>query len=232
MAREQLIVRNKQLQTAVSGLAASTVTRALPDLEGLSQLEAGGAVRRIANGAIARFGDVATTTAVQSYQALRGEVPTALAGSFTPETLRIDPVSRSEGLIGASMTKYAQGAFVEAQALLAVTVSREVANIYRETMVRNSEIDRVAVGYQRVASANACAFCLTVALNQYTSFPDSGGYHNDCNCDAVPIFKEQSAYRPDYYDDFQSIYEQGRADSGSSDAEEIFAAIRQATGRN
>lgn len=73
------------------------------------------------------------------------------------------------------------------------------------------------VGYQRIARPNACAFCRVVALNQYTSFGDEGGYHKNCYCYAVPIFRGQGPYRPDYYDEFERQYFQYRDQAPGED---------------
>lgn len=107
-----------------------------------------------------------------------------------------------------------------------------MTNIFRETMANAMSNDSAVVGYQRVASSSACAFCATVALNQYTSFEDDDGYHDHCGCTTVPIFKGLSAYRPDYYDTFQTEYETAFSSVNSSKAEDILSAMRLQSGRS
>lgn len=245
--------------TQVSNLAGDAVTRLLPDLSALSAPEAGGAVRKVADTVLTSFGAVATTTAVQSYETMssaaleeliqasiaageRGSARVGLAVAlndalrreFVAKPVRVaKKVAESlEPVVGQTMTKYSQGAFVEAATQLADSVMREMSNIYRDTIKANSLEDPRVSGYQRVASASACAFCLVVCLNEYTSFDADGGYHDHCSCTTVPIFTGMSAVRPDYYDEFQQIYVQGGIDAQSPVAEDIFSAIRSATGRS
>jgi hypothetical protein len=235
--REDLILRDKSLMTRSMVLAEDAVSSIVPDLSELSSQEAGGAVRTIATGTVQQFGQVATVTATSSYQALRDIgmndalanliASTGRADAYLAQPIPVAAANRVDSVVGQTMKKYSQGQFVAAQSFLGQAVARVVGNIYRETQVTNSERDPRAVGYQRVASAGACSFCLTVALNQYTTFEQSGGYHTHCSCSSVPIFKGQQPYRPDYYDDFEKLYNQGRVDANSSKAGDIFRAIRR-----
>lgn len=241
-SRASLIERDKQLMNRAMVFAEDAVSAVVPDLSSLSSQEAGGAVRTIATGTVNQFGSVATVTATESYKALREAgvtdamanllISRGTADAFLARPIPVNPTPLVEPLIGETMKRFSQGKFVEAQSFLGQAIARVVGNVYRETQVRNSERDPRATGYQRVASANACSFCLVVSLNQYTTFEESGGYHDHCSCSAVPVFKGQESYRPDYYNEFEAIYRQGRADSASDSANDIFAAIRLATGRN
>lgn len=247
--RAELIAQDRELLHSSMALAGSATERLIPDLSRLGQQEAGGVVRTVATGVVDQFGNVAAQTAAVSYAKLRElGVSDFLANDMirrgTAERLlkqvsdfAVKPVSFTSAelvapVVGQTMKKFSQGQFLEAQSFLAESIARVVGNVYRDTQATNSERDPASTSYQRVASATACAFCLVVSLNEYTSFDESGGYHDNCGCSTVPIFRGQSAYRPDYYDEFQTIYEQGRADAGSDKAEDIFSAIRTATGRN
>jgi hypothetical protein len=136
-----------------------------------------------------------------------------------------------ESVVGYSMSKYVNGNFANANEALSSGVSRMVENIYRDTIATNSEFDNFAQGYQRIASPLACAFCMTVALNEYTTFEESGGYHDHCSCSVTPIYGGMKPYRPDYYEGFEEDYRAGNIASQSSDAKEILASIREITGR-
>lgn len=235
--REDLILRDKRLMTRSMIFAEESVSSVVPDLSELSSSEAGGAVRTIATGTVEQFGQLATVTAADSYQALRDVgMNDALANliasrgradAYLVEPIAVAATTRVDSVVGQTMKKFSQGRFVEAQSFLGQAIARVVGNIYRETQVTNSERDPMATGYQRVASAGACSFCLTVALNTYTTFEQSGGYHTHCSCSSVPIFKGQQAFRPDYYDDFEKLYKQGRIDANSDKAGDIFRAIRR-----
>lgn len=234
--RAELVTRNKKILSSLNDKTSAAVAKALPDLRSLSQNEAGSVVRYIATGTIESYGNVATFASAAAYDDFRSIAK--VAGKYAGSPMVFNARTRAEPIIGAAMSRIVKDEYDSATAILEQGLSRDVSDIYRETMVLNSERDLAATGYQRVASANACAFCLTVALNEYTTFPESGGYHNDCKCDTVPIYKGQSAYRPDYYDTFQQDYEEGRAlaientSISTVQSSDIFSAIRENTGRN
>lgn len=240
--RQQLIEQDKQAMTRMMIYAEDSVSQLVPDLSTLSQQGAGSAVRTIATGTLDQFSNLATSAAVQSYNELRSiGVPEAMANlmvsrgtaeAFIAQPVAVDVATTVEPIIGGTMKKFSQGSFVEAQSFLGVAVARAIGNVYRETQAKNAERDPRAVGYQRVASAGACSFCLVVALNQYTSYGEDGGYHTHCSCSSVPIFKGQEPFRADYFDDFERMYRQGRVDANSDKAGDIFKAIRQNMNRS
>ncbi len=251
------VERDKRVLNSVSSLAGVAVKRALPDLSTLSQQDAGGVIRTVATGVISQFGEAATEAARLSYDNMtaaaidalivensrRGiragaQILTARANAMRREAFMAKPVKVAkriagevDPLVGQSMKQFSQGLYVESASALSVGVQRAVANIYRDTMISNSQADPRVSGFQRVASATACAFCMVVTLNQYTSFEESGGYHDHCSCSTVPIFKGSSPVRPEYYGAFEQEYRQGTVDAQSSKAEDILAAIRVSTGR-
>lgn len=235
--RQQLIEQDKQVMTRMMIFAEDSVSQVVPDLSTLSRQGAGSAVRTIATGTFDQFSNLATNTAVESYQKLRElgvsdamanlMVSKGTAQAFIAQPIATDVVAAVEPIIGGTMKQFSQGSFVEAQTFLGQAIARAVGNVYRKTQAINSERDPNAVGYQRVASANACSFCLVLSLNQYTSFEEGGGYHTHCSCSSVPIFKGQASFRPAYYDEFEKQYQQGRIDANSDKAGDIFAAIRR-----
>lgn len=278
----ELIARDKKAQTSVARVAEGTALALLPDLSTLSQGEAGGVVRKVAESVTTQVGKAASVAAVTSYadmaeagreviaskfaddvsrnvaeahkydgrtlaeldallkmdprnSALRTARGWAAYGAkqFTPTTIDVMKVvtENIDGIVGHSMARYMTGVYADAEVALSSGVARMVENIYRDTIVTNSQRDTFAQGYQRVASPTACSFCLMVALNQYTTFEQSGGYHDHCSCTAVPVFNGMGAYSPDYYDGFRSDYDKAFASVNSSKAEDIIASIRLITGR-
>ena len=237
------VERDKRVLNSVSSLAGVAVKRALPDLSTLSQQDAGGVIRTVATGVISQFGEAATEAARLSYDNMTAAAIDALivensrrgirAGAqiLTARANAMRIAGEVDPLVGQSMKQFSQGLYVESASALSVGVQRAVANIYRDTMISNSQADPRVSGFQRVASATACAFCMVVTLNQYTSFEESGGYHDHCSCSTVPIFKGSSPVRPEYYGAFEQEYRQGTVDAQSSKAEDILAAIRVSTGR-
>lgn len=153
--------------------------------------------------------------------------------SFKPTTVDVKKVvdANLEGIVGHSMKRYTEGAFEDATTALKIGVRRMVENTYRDTIATNSERDGFATGYQRVASPKACAFCLVVALNEYTSFEQSGGYHDHCSCSTIPVYRGVKFYEPDYYAGFRSDYEAGFAAASGVTSEDVLASIRALTGR-
>jgi hypothetical protein len=253
-----LVALDKQLLDGVANLAADTVTRVLPDLSTVGQQEAGAVMRQVAGSTMLSFGNLATQTAVKSYDSMtlaaidealaildpkspEGQVARIARGlkwaeenAYKATTLKAAPVvsKQIDSVVGNAMSKLMQLRFADAETALSEGVSRMVANFYRDTMATNSYKDKNATGYQRVASPNACAFCLVVALNKYTTFEQSGGYHDSCRCTTIPIYRNLGSFQPDYYEQFQQEYVRGGIDAQSSKTTDILAAIRLATGRN
>lgn len=240
MLNENLVRRNKQLMDSVASQAGKATLRLVPDLSKLGQQEAGAVIRTVATGTVDQFGNVATLTAAQSYDAMRASrvtatsIATSASKAFKASPVALAVPSRVEPVVGASMALVTQDRWDEAVTLLASGVDRAVANLFRETIAGAVTSDGFAKGFQRVASPTACAFCLMVCLNEYTSFDASGGYHNDCRCDTVPIFRGDSAYHPDYYDTFKQVYDENVTSapgSTATSAQATLSAIRQSTGR-
>jgi len=249
------IARDKTLLRNIETITGQTVRRLMPDLRTLEQYDAGGVIRQVANTVSLSMGNVATTAAVESYSSMsvaaldellkdaaslpdKGEVirlarGLAWAREHQAKTIAVAPVIRKnvDSVIGLSMKNFMDGRFPDAEMALEKGVARLVANIYRDTMATNSYNDQNATGYQRVASPTACSFCMVVALNEYTTFDQSGGYHDSCGCTAVPIFRGVGSFRPDYYDQFEADYFAGRAEADSSSTTQILSEIRASTGR-
>lgn len=203
-----LIAKNRLAQNALSGLAGRTVAQAIPDLSKLSQQEAGGVLRTVANGTLGTFGQAATVAGAESYDAYSAWAisekvakdsykPTILTGLSSIVAQSADP------LIGHSMVKFQQGMFEDAATALTAGVMREVTNLFRQTVAENANRDSRVKYYQRVASPTSCAFCLYVATQAAnSSWANDDGYHDHCGCSTVPVFSAADEYRPAYYEDF------------------------------
>jgi hypothetical protein len=223
-----LVQRIRTAQARLETTVITTANRLTPNLALLSQAGAGGVIRTIANSTLATFGPIAVQAGQDSYSELRAF---AFDEPFRFQALTLDIEELAAPVISGAMRLQLEGNFAAARTAIGVSLGRSVINAYREQMVSNSLNDRQATGYQRVASPNACAFCLVVALNEYTSFAASGGYHKNCSCTTIPIFRSLGAFRPSYYDQFDSDYSNARADASSNDAQSIFAQMRVNTGR-
>ena len=105
---------------------------------------------------------------------------------------------------------------------MAGSVSRLVLEFDKATIDFNIVTDPDGTTYQRVASPNACGFCLTmaaVAEVQRDSYFD--GYHNFCGCVLSPVFQGQEKVRLPYYDKVEKDY---------FEADRILEAQRQEVG--
>lgn len=229
MLPSRLVFRTKSAQIKVAETAVNSARRLLPDLSTLSQQGAGGVIRKVSVASVDVFGKVAVQAAQQSYVDLRSSV---VAGSFASAQIKFDAEQVAEPLIGTAMQKYQLGNFAEAESVLLGGLDKAVADVFREQMVRNSYDDSQATGYQRVPSPDCCAFCAVVALNEYTSFEESGGYHNNCGCTTIPIFRTLGSFRPSYYDSLEADYTNATSAIDSPKAKDIFAEMRRQSGRS
>jgi hypothetical protein len=68
--------------------------------------------------------------------------------------------------------------------------SRLVLNASRETVQASIKVDRRAVGWQRVASPNACEFCVSIVDEGMIGKEDSLAFeaHDHCGCTSEPAF--------------------------------------------
>jgi hypothetical protein len=68
---------------------------------------------------------------------------------------------------------------------------RHVLNGGRETITATIQADRRAVGYERVTSGNACAFCSMLEGRGAVYSEESAGFeaHDGCGCTAEPVYR-------------------------------------------
>lgn len=195
----ELVNRNKRLITRIAeGTQAETV-RLIPDLSTLGQQEAAGVVRAVTTSTVDRYGAVATVAARQAYTDMRSAV--RLVDAFEPELLDYDAAELVGSAVGGSMARWTAGEYAAAALFAGVVASRLVSNIYRDTMSRNSLLDPSAEGFERVAAASACNYCLPAAARAGVLRQDDfAGYHDHCGCSNIPVFRGVDRYRPAYYD--------------------------------
>jgi len=146
---------------------------------------------------------------------------------------------------------------VEARILARVeaAMQKAVMDVSREQVVAAVAGDDRALGFRRVPRADACAFCLTLAMRRSTrgetddqhlgvyktrasagqippdALGDTNRYHNNCHCSVQPVFGIGDLDLPDWMPAMQRLYEQATADSKSGDRLNDFrrtlAAIRR-----
>lgn len=184
----------------------------------------------LARGTINELGNVATVASGENYRAMR-EAVLQTSDPAPPLYIWNMDETRVAAAVSYSMASYVDGNLFGAIQAVTNSVQHSVENAYRQAVFETGKRDKHVTGYQRVASANACAFCMMVSLNQYTTFPKSGGYHAHCSCVAMPIFRGAATYEPEHYREFEQAYIEGTRTSASGSAKDILAAIRANTGR-
>lgn len=156
---------------------------------------------------IDQFAQASISLSVDYYDAMR--VDAGVPGSYNP-TIISPP---SEKLISTALDYATQAqafmADVEAdiQRQVDEAAQRLVADAGRDQVVGAVAGDELALGFARVASPTACAFCVTLAIRRkrggrpgvYKSRATAGQlppnatgqinrYHWNCNCVVVPVF--------------------------------------------
>lgn len=78
-----------------------------------------------------------------------------------------------------------------AEASSAAAAMRHAIDGGRDTILATTAADSQAVGWERVASGNACAFCQMLAGRGAVYTEDSGDFasHDGCNCSAEPVYR-------------------------------------------
>lgn len=122
-----------------------------------------------------------------------------------------------------------------AQARTGAAGMRHALDGGRDTIVDTVAADRRALGWARVASANACAFCAMIASRG----PDYGSEasasfepHDGCQCGAEPVYHSDAAW-PDQSQRYRDLWDEHTAGLSGGPAAgkgggEAFNAFRRA----
>lgn len=102
-------------------------------------------------------------------EAVAGELGWALVPLFTPD-LFDDPVPEMVGRVLGVTQKY-------------------VSLFDRETVQKNSDLDKLSLGVRRYARANACTFCRYLTSINATVHAETD-WHNHCHCVSVPWWED------------------------------------------
>jgi hypothetical protein len=199
--------------------AASKHRQAVLDLSKLAMADTLGAVRLLKDQPLRDFaGELRKTlpTIVKTYGSASALLSTTFydqsrlqakaKGQFKAKAASVNLDVLDSG-IGYSIAQTVNGSSLDViESTLTGVVARAVAGVDRETIFDNSQRDPQAT-YRRVASLNACAFCLTmaaVAEVQYTE--DAASFHDHCSCVNVPVFSGQRFSEPRIYDTVRQHY--------------------------
>lgn len=96
----------------------------------------------------------------------------------------------------------------------------------RDTIVDSVAADRQALGWARVASGNACAFCAMLASRGPTYSEASADFeaHDGCQCGAEPVYSTNAAW-PANSQRYRDLWNEHTAGASGADA---LNAFRQA----
>lgn len=143
-----------------------------------------------------RYGLAAGALAADWYDDMRaaGEV----RGSFRAEPADLPDAGRYESLVRWALTQ------TEIELLVAGGLQRIIANMHRETVMGASLADPQAAGWARFSggSDGSCPFCYMLISrgDVYSSKTAKFGAHDNCNCQAGPVWKGLAgARRADAY---------------------------------
>ena len=128
--------------------------------------------------------------------------------AYSARTIDYDSTTPLEGAIGLSISNvYRERPFETVVSLLAGNMQRIVAGADRENLFLNIDSDPGGKSFERVPSANGCAFCLTMAAVAEVRRTDSfSKYHDFCRCTSRVIFEGQSPTELPIYSQVRSAY--------------------------
>jgi|LakMenEpi03Aug12_release.lakeMendotaPanAssembly.Ray.scaffolds.fasta_scaffold601114_1 hypothetical protein len=180
-------IKRQQLKETTT-LAIATTIEITDLLKDRSIPEIAGQLRKTMPAVAKQFGNVAGIISARDYDKERStqNLPT----EYKAKPAILSNVDEMDAAIGFGIAQLTKGVSYDTfQSTLSGGVQRLVLQGDRETIDLNIVSDPDGTTYERVPSANSCAFCLTmaaVAEAQRDSYFD--GYHNFCRCTLRPIF--------------------------------------------
>lgn len=151
----------------------------------------------------------------------------------TPEI--IDTNTSMQAAIGFGIAQLTTGKSYQVfQSTLAGSVQRLVLDGDRQTVDFNIVTDPDGTRYERVPSANACAFCMTMAAVATTKARANyfDKYHNFCRCTINPVFTGQSLTNLPQYKQAREAYSLAdqQLQKEKNEARRLFDIERKAQG--
>lgn len=109
---------------------------------------------------------------------------------YTAELVIVDRTVRVRRGIAWAAEPLALGLDAEAGSRLAEVVQLNTARPFRDTTTMNVRQDPAAAGWKRIASADACRFCLGLASKGAVYKKDTVTFaaHDACHCTASPVW--------------------------------------------
>lgn len=200
--------------------AASRHRKAVLDLVKLAQADAMGAVELLKDAPLQDFAGELRKT-LPAIASTYGSASALLSTTFYDQSrlqakvksqFKAEPSALDLGIIdagiGYTVSKQANSATLEdVKTTLAGVIGRAVAGVDRTTIFDNTQRDPQAT-YRRVASADGCAFCITMAaVAQVQYSEDAASFHDHCSCVNVPVFEGQHFSEPKIYATVRQHYD-------------------------
>jgi hypothetical protein len=137
-----------------------------------------------------RYGSAAAAVAADWYDNYRATVATKTRFEASPAVPKVDEASAVVGagsphLFGENADR------TVASRLISGALTTRILDAARETITESSIADPAAQGWQRVADAGACGFCLMLESRGEVYTEDSADFasHDHCGCSAEPAFE-------------------------------------------
>lgn len=235
-ALNRSVNKNQLAMQRINILASNETRSVLTTALDMTFNEQASFVRTVFPTIVTKYGNISAVSGMHHYDEMRSlrDIPGAVFEAKLPSLNYIEKIDKTLGY--AISRNYNDG--IEAMARLLIDeVTLYVSDYNRDTISFNASNDKQVVSVQRVAEADACAFCMTIALNQYTFAVDGNSgldvtdfqdeYHANCQCSVEAIYENEPPIRPDYYDNFQNIYDAARENITSPDSKATFAEIRK-----
>lgn len=221
----------------LSAVAIADLVAQVGTLTGTTANSAATLVREAVPVLVAEYGAQAASLSADFYDEARYAALGAAATAYTATLAPTPPEDFVQDALGWALAPL----FAPETPDPATTMRRTAGKLQglvtgtgRDTIERNAAADPVGTRYMRHASANACAFCRMLALDntyltaesatrvvgevdprelsrtmrgQRGSQPLGEKYHDNCRCTAVPIFPGEAEERAPYVDEWREQYD-------------------------
>lgn len=249
----ELSQRNQANMRAVETLLEREAGRVLLTGQDFDRQEMGGFLRVIVPELIRKYGNINGTAAVNYYdeqrklyearnltrgQASRVAAKKTQSAVYFARMATIDHNKLAEPIIGYSMARFSDAGFKVMQDQTVSAMTRAVASYNRDTILYNAGLDEAVITVQRVAEANACAFCAMMAFSSTRSASGDPldvrttayavDFHDRCRCSIETLYEGDEPIRPPYYDNFEEEY----LETSGVSAKEVLTSWRANTGRS
>lgn len=211
---------------SIATVAMAQTVAVMNELEGETVPRTAYVLREVLPGITETLGVATGTLSVNYYEELRAS--SAATTSYDPVVRNNQVGEIVEKSIGFSMAQLTKGiAYATVIDTLAGNVQRAVAGVDRETLYFNIAVDPDGTRYQRVPTANACAFCRTMAAVARETEDEISHFHSFCRCASIPVFKGQEPIELPEYKQIREAYALANKELDRQRAEVNYIGLRK-----